>query len=40
MSILSAHDISKSYKLRQVVKGLSLEIKSGATSRLTSMLVL
>ena len=29
MSILSAHDISKSYKLRQVVKGLSLEIKSG-----------
>jgi len=29
MSILSAHDISKSYKLRQVVKSLSLEIKSG-----------
>ena len=29
MSILSAHDISKSYKLRQVVKGLSLEITSG-----------
>ena len=29
MSILSAHEISKSYKLRQVVKGLSLEIKSG-----------
>ena len=29
MSILSAHDISKSYKLRQVVKNLSLEIKSG-----------
>ncbi len=29
MSILSAHDISKSYKLRQVVKGLSLEIRSG-----------
>jgi len=29
MSILSAHDISKSYKLRQVVKNLSLEIRSG-----------
>jgi lipopolysaccharide export system ATP-binding protein len=29
MSILSAHDISKSYKLRQVVKSLSLEIRSG-----------
>ena len=29
MSILSAHDISKSYKLRKVVKSLSLEIKSG-----------
>lgn len=29
MSILSAHEISKSYKLRQVVKSLSLEIKSG-----------
>ncbi len=29
MSILSVHDISKSYKLRQVVKGLSIEIKSG-----------
>ena len=29
MSILSAEDISKSYKLRKVVKGLSLEIKSG-----------
>ena len=29
MSILSAHEISKSYKLRKVVKGLSLEIKSG-----------
>ncbi|MCH7637790.1 MAG: ATP-binding cassette domain-containing protein, partial [Proteobacteria bacterium] len=29
MSILSVHDISKSYKLRKVVKSLSLEIKSG-----------
>ena len=29
MSILSVHDISKSYKLRKVVKGLSLEINSG-----------
>ena len=29
MSILSAHEISKSYKLRKVVKSLSLEIKSG-----------
>ncbi|MDJ0760275.1 MAG: LPS export ABC transporter ATP-binding protein [Woeseiaceae bacterium] len=29
MSILSAQDISKSYKLRKVVKGLSVEIKSG-----------
>jgi len=29
MSVLSAHDVAKSYKLRQVVKGLSLEIKSG-----------
>ena len=29
MSILSAQDISKSYKLRKVVKSLSLEIKSG-----------
>ena len=29
MSILSVQDISKSYKLRQVVKGLSVEIKSG-----------
>jgi lipopolysaccharide export system ATP-binding protein len=29
MSILSAHEIAKSYKLRKVVKGLSLEIKSG-----------
>jgi len=29
MSILSVQDISKSYKLRQVVKSLSLEIKSG-----------
>ena len=29
MSILSAQDISKSFKLRKVVKGLSLEIKSG-----------
>ena len=29
MSILSAHEISKSYKLRKVVNGLSLEIKSG-----------
>ena len=28
MSILSVQDISKSYKLRKVVKGLSLEIKS------------
>ena len=29
MSILSVRDISKSYKLRQVVKSLSVEIKSG-----------
>ncbi len=29
MSILTAQDISKSYKLRKVVKGLSLEMKSG-----------
>ena len=29
MSILSVQDISKSYKLRKVVKELSLEIKSG-----------
>jgi len=29
MSILSAQEISKSYKLRQVVKSLSVEIKSG-----------
>jgi lipopolysaccharide export system ATP-binding protein len=29
MSILSVQDISKSYKLRQVVKNISLEIKSG-----------
>jgi lipopolysaccharide export system ATP-binding protein len=29
MSILSVQDISKSYKQRNVVKGLSLEIKSG-----------
>lgn len=29
MSILSANEISKSYKLRKVVKSLSLEIKSG-----------
>ena len=29
MSILSVEDISKSYKLRKVVKGISLEIKSG-----------
>jgi lipopolysaccharide export system ATP-binding protein len=29
MSILSAQDISKSFKLRKVVKALSLEIKSG-----------
>ncbi|MEM1173229.1 MAG: LPS export ABC transporter ATP-binding protein [Pseudomonadota bacterium] len=29
MSILSVQDISKSYKLRQVVKRLSIEIKSG-----------
>ena len=29
MSILSVQDISKSYKLRKVVKRLSLEIKSG-----------
>ena len=29
MSILSVQDISKSYKLRKVVKGLSIEIKSG-----------
>jgi len=29
VSILSANEISKSYKLRKVVKSLSLEIKSG-----------
>jgi len=29
MSILSVQNISKSYKLRKVVKSLSLEIKSG-----------
>ena len=29
MSILSVQDISKSFKLRKVVKSLSLEIKSG-----------
>ncbi len=29
MSILSVQDISKSYKLRKVVKGISLEVKSG-----------
>jgi lipopolysaccharide export system ATP-binding protein len=29
MSILSVQDISKSFKLRKVVKGISLEIKSG-----------
>ncbi len=29
MSILSVQDISKSYKLRKVVKGISLEINSG-----------
>ena len=29
MSILSVQDISKSFKLRKVVKTLSLEIKSG-----------
>jgi lipopolysaccharide export system ATP-binding protein len=29
MSILTAQEISKSYKLRKVVKGLSLEMKSG-----------
>ena len=29
MSILSVQDVSKSYKLRKVVKSLSLEIKSG-----------
>ena len=29
MSILSVQNISKSYKLRQVVKAISLEIKSG-----------
>ena len=29
MSILSVQDVSKSYKLRQVVKSLSIEIKSG-----------
>ena len=38
MSILSAHDISKSYKLRKVVKSLSLEIKSGESCRLASAL--
>ena len=34
MSILSAQDISKSYKLRKVVKGLSIEIKSGEVAGL------
>ena len=34
MSILSVQDISKSYKLRKVVKGISLEIKSGETLNL------
>ena len=29
MSILSVRDISKSYKLRKVVKSISLEIRSG-----------
>ena len=29
MSILSVHDVSKSFKLRKVVKSISLEIKSG-----------
>ena len=29
MSILSVQDISKSYKLRKVVKNISIEIKSG-----------
>ena len=29
MSILSAQEISKSFKLRKVVKNLSLEIKNG-----------
>ncbi|NNF41096.1 MAG: ATP-binding cassette domain-containing protein, partial [Woeseiaceae bacterium] len=29
MSILSVQDISKSYKLRKVVKGISLQITSG-----------
>jgi len=29
MSILSVQDISKSFKLRKVVKTLSIEIKSG-----------
>ena len=34
MSILSVQDISKSYKLRKVVKSLSLEIKSGEVAGL------
>ena len=29
MSILSVRDIAKKYKFREVVKGISLEIKSG-----------
>ena len=29
MSILSAQDISKSFKLRKVIKNLSIEIRSG-----------
>ena len=34
MSILSVQDISKSYKMRNVVKSLSLEIKSGEVAGL------
>ncbi len=34
MSILSVQDISKSYKLRKVVKGISLQIKSGEVAGL------
>ena len=34
MSILSVQDISKSYKLRKIVKSLSLDIKSGEVAGL------
>ncbi|MCH8137114.1 MAG: hypothetical protein IIB77_14155, partial [Proteobacteria bacterium] len=38
MSILSVEDISKSYKLRKVVKGISLEINSGEVVGLFGLL--